>query len=349
VLVILGAGASYDSIPEFRPDPNMMYTGSVAAYRPPLATELFANRQSFFDVITKFGPSRPLIYRLRRLADGASLEEELDRLQQRADGGEVRLSPQLAALRFYLREIIDLCTRNWSGLAAGVTNYVALVDRLEEWARARQMPNIFWVTFNYDLLLEQAVDDVARFQPRAVDDYITSANGHVLIKPHGSINWVRRTAQSDEWRDNSVPQALKMIVRARGLALSEGISIYPAGNYTDNVTGLFPALAIPVRSKQDFVCPQMHIRILRDNIPRIRRVLIIGWAANETNFLRLLHQGLVEDARILIVCGDAARAQATESQLTKAGIQTQPRRLSTGGFSDLFGSSGEDLAWLLRD
>src|SRR5438128_2522889 len=133
MLVILGAGASYDSIPEFA---GYSSPGSQAnLWRPPLATELFANRPSFFDAISKFGPSRGLIYDLRRLPDGASLEEELDRLQQQADGGDNRLARQLAAVRFYLREIIDLSTRQWSGLAAGVTNYVALVNRLEAWAR----------------------------------------------------------------------------------------------------------------------------------------------------------------------------------------------------------------------
>jgi hypothetical protein len=312
---------------------------------------LFGNRSSFFDAITKFGPSRPLIYDLRRLPDGASLEDELDRLQQQADAGDNRLARQLAAVRFYLREIIDVCTRQWSALAAGVTNYEALVNRLEAWTRSRQMPNVLWVTFNYDLLLEQAVDDVARFQPREVDDYVTSANGHVLIKPHGSVNWVRRTAEADEWRGgNSMGQALKMIDRTRGLALSDGITIYPPGNYTDNGAGLFPALAIPVRSKQAFVCPTSHLAVLRANLPFIRHVLIVGWAANETNFLRLLGDGVAKaGVRLLVVCGSAAAAQATETRLTEAGIVTPTRRLSTGGFSDLFSSSSEDLAWLLRD
>jgi hypothetical protein len=346
MLVILGAGASYDSIPEFAG----RQSGETLLWRPPLATELFANRSSFFDIITKFGPSRPLIYDLRHLPDGASLEEELDHLQQQADSGDNRLARQLAAVRFYLREIIDLSTREWSRLAAGVTNYVALVNRLEAWARSNQMVNILWVTFNYDLLLEQAVDDVARFRPQAVDDYITSANGHVLFKPHGSVNWVRRTQQADEWRQgaNTFWDALKMIDRVRGLDLSEGISIYSAGNYIDNGTGLFPALAIPVRSKQSFVFPVNHLRVLRENIPRVRHVLVIGWAANETNFLRLLREGLAkEGVRLLVVCGNDAGAQATAARLMEAGIRVPERRLSTGGFSDLFSSSSQDLAWLL--
>lgn len=232
-----------------------------------------------------------------------------------------------------------------------MTNYEALVNRLEAWATSRQIANILWVTFNYDLLLEQAVDDVAHFQPREVDDYVTSANGHVIFKPHGSVNWVRRTTRADEWLEgNSLGHALKMIDRARSLALSDGITIYTAGNYTDNGTGLFPALAIPVRSKQAFVFPMNHIQVLREHLPNVRRVLVIGWAANETNFLRLLGDGLAKDGvRILMVCGNAAAAQATETRLTEAGLAKQARRLSAGGFSELFSPSSEDLAWLLRD
>lgn len=60
MLVILGAGASYDSIREYpAPGPGVAEMGALRSWRPPLASQLFENRDSFFDVINRNPLARP--------------------------------------------------------------------------------------------------------------------------------------------------------------------------------------------------------------------------------------------------------------------------------------------------
>jgi hypothetical protein len=66
---------------------------------------------------------------------------------------------------------------------------------------------------------------------------------------------------------------------------------------------LFPALAIPVENKQDYECPQEHLRALEQCIPQVTKLLIIGWRANENLFLDMLAKGIARNARIMVVSG----------------------------------------------
>ena len=78
LLVVLGAGASYDSASSrdpLNPDYSQM------DHRPPLAAQLFSDRSSFVAVMAKYSQCLPIIPRLQRVAPGGSVEGELQRLQ----------------------------------------------------------------------------------------------------------------------------------------------------------------------------------------------------------------------------------------------------------------------------
>jgi hypothetical protein len=71
-----------------------------------------------------------------------------------------------------------------------------------------------------------------------------------------------------------------------------------------------PALAVPVRTKSVFECPQEHLDMLWGLLPTVERVLVIGWAGMETHFLTKLHERLrLEQRASVIACGtdDASR------------------------------------------
>src|SRR2546422_9217433 len=53
------------------------------------------------------------------------------------------------------------------------------------------------------------------------------------------------------------------------------------GHYT------YPAIALPVETKNEFEFPDAHLKKLRDVIPEVTRVLIIGWRGTEEHFLKL--------------------------------------------------------------
>jgi len=81
-----------------------------------------------------------------------------------------------------------------------------------------------------------------------------------------------------------------------------------------------PALAIPTVSKQKFVCPLKHISALRELIPRVTKIAVIGWRARERNCLDMLTAGLRKPVRFIAACADEAAANETLSRLQAAGV-----------------------------
>src|SRR5713226_4083657 len=80
LLVIFGAGASYDSSPTLRP------TTPKHDDRPPLADELFEERPMFSQNLRRFPRCLGLIANLRhRYPTTLTVEQELDRFLQEAD------------------------------------------------------------------------------------------------------------------------------------------------------------------------------------------------------------------------------------------------------------------------
>src|SRR5258706_3450240 len=185
-MVIIGAGASYDSV-HFRPIEE--YTIHSWPYRPPLANEAFDDRTHFGTAIDAFPQCRPLAQRLRQLPDEKSLEAELDGLFAEATD-YAPLRRQFAALRFYLQRVLVVCGREWLSQANYVTNYVGLLDTVDKWRTKRKI-EVCFVSFNYDLMLEAAFSEIG-LHLNAFDAYVGSP--YRLIKPHGSVNWARKAS-----------------------------------------------------------------------------------------------------------------------------------------------------------
>ena len=77
LMVIFGAGASYDSVEAVRPgaEPARILSARIDETRPPLADELFDDRPLFIDKMIKYRDCMPPIPRLRRREDGMSVED----------------------------------------------------------------------------------------------------------------------------------------------------------------------------------------------------------------------------------------------------------------------------------
>jgi hypothetical protein len=346
ITVVFGAGASYDSIPYKPVTPGVTYPN-----RPPLANELFDYR--FGNAISNYRAVRPLTFRLRQLGS-VPLEEELDRLMQEAgppggkeeDGGDARLRRQLAAVRFYLQEVVATVTREWPKDYAGITNYSILADRLEKWSAANHEP-VLWVNFNYDTLLEEGLDDVIHFRPVKVEDYVRH-DRHKVVKPHGSVNWAHPIIDPDShvlYGGYGNWLAELMIDRIDQISIDDEIRVTSPGNFADDGRGLFPALTIPVRQKSAFECPAQHVQVMRDGLRQTKQLLVIGWAGNEENFLRLCRENLpVGEYRIHIVSGDESGAISTAGRL-EANLVKGQLSSSQNGFTDFV--SGGDLDQVL--
>jgi hypothetical protein len=177
LMVILGAGASFDSA-------SLIHPSTSCVNRPPLADQLFDNRPMFRTALMKYRQIQPIMtYLGNRSKRGVEevlqgLSEESPRVPERAR--------QLMAVRYYIREIIHDCCKEWLTEVHGITTHKTFVDQILECETQR----VLFVTFNYDILLEDVLSD-HKLSIKEFGDYTNKSVKFALYKLHGSIDWVR--------------------------------------------------------------------------------------------------------------------------------------------------------------
>jgi hypothetical protein len=329
LMVVFGAGASYDSIPSRVP------SGAIKLEeRLPLADELFDDRPEFVSAMVDFPRCQPVIPYLRQLPPGSTVERVLEGFQAEAREYPMRYR-QLAAIRYYLHTMLWACDLRWQAVARGVTNYKTLLDQIQRWRKPEQQ--VCLVTFNYDRMLEAALPSVGLNIER-LRDYITS-DDYKVIKLHGSVNWAREVnTPIDDLQNLTVWQvASELIERAPDLDITQRyriVSEYPIGKSESGAQALFPALAIPVETKRDYECPEEHLVALRECVGKVSKLLLIGWRATEEHFLGLLRDNLPSGHLVVMaVAGREDEATKTLERIKRAGVKGEfiP---TTGGFSD---------------
>lgn len=344
LMVVFGAGASYDSAPSYHP--QSLEAGLVNTNRPPLANDLFANRPLFAEVMARFPECQPVIPYLRHPDADIPVERVLEQLQAEAERYPEG-QRQLTAIRYYLHCMIWQCEEQWEKIHKGVTNYKTLVDRIERQRKSSEP--VCLVTFNYDRMLEAALP-VIDLRIGSLGDYVNSKD-YKVIKLHGSVNWGRVIEAPPikkklaSLRDDQIPAEVirlspdlwsaKFITR--DYKISHG---FPMGR--SDGTPLFPALAIPVENKFDFECPDYHLAVLQECIPETTKLLVIGWRATDVPLLDLLGKNLQKDIRAMVISGDVSEAIKVIERLKTAGVRARDiiPTPSAGGFTD-FLLSGE--------
>jgi hypothetical protein len=331
LLIIFGAGASYDSVPAYRPPDKVTEQNFlIEQHRLPLANGLFENRSWFAKILEQYPQCHPVVPLLRE-PEGGSIEKVLQQL--RSEGSPRRLR-QLAAVRCYLRHVLGACGDSWHATASGITNYVTLLDEIEHRRAADEKVCI--VTFNYDRMIDLALSTVG-VTITNLKDYVGHP-AYKLIKIHGSVNWMRRIETTLTSLYLGAPPLIREEIINRAAELKIGGEFQmPNIDYSimssANTDAWFPALAIPVERKTEFECPPEHLKVFRELIPDVERVLIVGWRATELSFLELLKMELRQQVRGVVVNGNAEEGQSTIDRLTDAGIDGK-FRIVNGGFSD---------------
>ncbi len=341
LLVIFGAGASYDSVPHFPPPPPPTASQSNWAlvppsqmevrelYRPPLANQLFDDRPIFVGALDRFGDCKALVPLLRR--SGVVVEQELGRIQDQAAKFPQRLR-QLAAIRYYLHFALWECQRQWNEAHRGVNNYVTLLDELERW-RCEFSEAICFVTFNYDTMLEQAMQQYLRVPMNELKNYI-SMGGYLVIKPHGSVNWGREV---DGIEPSNALNHQDVIDMAANLRISNRYRLVTSHPMlSEEHTILFPAISIPLQNKDEFSCPNEHIDVMRQTLPMVTKVITVGWRATEATFLHELASALAEKKPdLMIVSGGREGAAETYSNLVRSGVVFSTHTPIEDGFTGM--------------
>jgi hypothetical protein len=311
IMVIFGAGASYDSVPS-RPPTNATYSRLYLPDRLPLANELFLDLDRFTAWMRNFPQCNPIIPYLRSPTPGVTLET----LQEEGKTDPER-QRQIAAIRFYLHCVIWECEDRWNIVAFGITNYVTLLDQLR-----RSRPNnepVLLVTFNYDRMIERALPSVG-ISISELPHYIEN-DAFKLFKLHGSVHWAEiENPVTNLGERNDLQVANELINKAPDLKITNRFRIvndHPIGKIDD--TPLFPAIAIPVETKLEFECPPDHLDCLCKHLGRITKVLTVGWAAQEQHFLKLLREHLTQEIRVVAVAGPEPQGEQVLDRIKVRG------------------------------
>jgi hypothetical protein len=357
LLVVFGAGASYDSVPHL-PAPGPPSEGLPNwQVRPPLSNQLFDTRPIFVDLMEQFKDCQPLVPLLRQ--PGISIERKLAEFQKQA-GAFPQVNRELNAIRFYLHFALWDCQERWRSMHRGITNFATLLREIERW-RFEKNERVCFVTFNYDTMLEEAMAQFLGLQVKNLGSYVTWPN-YSLFKLHGSINWGLKL-DGIEHSGNSVPYPYKDLIDtvtpgSPYLTTSYRLCDRAMGPTPDRVV-VFPALSIPVENKDEFSCPAEHVRALEDLLPKVTKMITIGWRATEQDFLNMLLAsksvmvaGIRNAVELLVVTATKEGAAQTVKNLAAYGVnqdlfQDPDRARVTTGFTGLINNL-ETLGVFLR-
>lgn len=271
---------------------------------------------------------------LREPTSHGSVEQTLESLQVQGRDYPER-QRELAAVKFYLSDLLMEVTNRWSERTNGVTNYAPLVAEILRLDKSGK--EVCLVTFNYDLLLERALVSFGDFNMKGPEDFLASHPRLKIFKLHGSANWSRTVDTG------GMACALKDFIE-RADRLKPSTRFVPANAAVEFDSGrgsVFPAIAIPVQTKTEshFECPEAHLEYLRKMLPEITKILIIGWQAREGHFLQLLRGMLPKLQRVMVVGAHAPDAQTTLQRFLEEigfGLATygQNVHVAQGGFTN---------------
>jgi hypothetical protein len=343
LMVIFGAGASYDSAQAFRithPSGGSQNFGIISPHpdgggpwRPPLTKDLFLDRHATRgDIIRRYPKLTHILPRLREPLSGRSVEQMLETLQERGVNNP-EIQREIASVRFYLCELLYKVTEEWTSRTNGVTNYSPLISDILRLNKTNEQ--VCLVTFNYDLLLESALHTFD-FKGRDPETFLDSHPMLKLFKLHGSVEWSRLV---------DLPEGV--YVPPHGLIDAvdtiELTDRFVRANATDASQNhnferpIFPAIAVPVqkKTKDDFECPAAHLTVLKEMLPKITKVLIIGWQAKETHFLAMLRSNLPKLERVMVVGENTSDAERTRRYFLSEIDRPLPDEVvAQGGFTD---------------
>jgi hypothetical protein len=192
------------------------------------------------------------------------------------------------------------------------------------------------VTFNYDRFLDQALHHFD-LSINGIDDYITN-DKIKLFKLHASINWGREIGMfkmENIERTNPHEIAHRIIDQSPNFKVSNNYVFEDSQIPFVRKNGLpvYPALAIPIETKQTFECPDGHVDKLHQVIKDTERVLIVGWRAAETHFIDIIKANVTRELTIEAVCGCKEWSADTLTRLESHGIKIVGKPFD-GGFTE---------------
>lgn len=291
ILIVIGAGASMDCWP-----------GAVINEqdRLPLANKLFTplNKQNLF--LNKYdlmGLASKLRRQAREEADKFDIEKELAAIADRAEkDNDPNTKQSLFKTRFYLNSLINELTKITLNNTSSHTTYVDLIYQLKEWIDDDPRTRfVDIVTFNYDNLIEKAMENVYSYDwgiknQTPMSAYYGGTNLRIY-KPHGSINWYRTAKGADtDFHYHTAKEAFRWFNQ---IYIGDQFGFVDPDVFNDlNVNKSYiPAIAVPLRNKTDFQeCPEEMFQAMIKAINASDKLITFGWKGSDNHFVDLLKE-----------------------------------------------------------
>ena len=275
--VLLGAGASHDCA-----DSN---TSEVRVeLRPPLVQQLFSNLPAFNEILAHYPKASALSQTIR---DRVNSKESLEAiLREKEETKSLPLKRQYWEVPLYLQELLGKVSEEYVKFKGG-TRFNSLIGEIEE--QNSQYEHVLYLTVNYDLFMEKALIKMYDVSFDSLDSYVPSNSKWSLIKLHGSVSWGRKVSNLPLiGQGPSLSRVLSDHVD--NLDLDKEITILAdhqerSRRRDDNF--FYPALAVPLEGKNEFVCPDAQVQLARSFIHTCSDFLIIGFSGLDQHVVNL--------------------------------------------------------------
>ncbi len=308
LVIVLGAGASADS---------------KANVEFPLSNNLFDATHNPF--LAKYPRVNSIADDVRtKIKKGKNLEEVLKAYKTSSNTRDILAAQEVI---IYLQDLIF----SLDASARTSTKYHTLVNKLD----SSDYDHILVLTLNFDTTFERAFNARTQHDLNGFSELPTNAptfEKFTFVKLHGSVNWGQPV------KNNFATNARKTALRNIDLLDSEievDRQILKVDDYQKNCKVnnqfVFPAIAIPLEGKLDFVCPDTHINQSRSLISESEDFLFVGFSGKDPHVIDLF-KNVKKVSKLKIVNGDQKNRQNTSArflldELTRSNASFKARKV----------------------
>lgn len=253
-------------------------------YQSPLTSRLFLMHRNLEPILDWYPKAYTAIGTMRNrfgAGDTITLEGMLRELKESKEQSKLG---QFKQMPLYLQHLFSEICLNY---CRHPMNYATLVS---ETSRS-DISEVAYITLNYDLFLETALNRENGQIFNSIDDYIPTDKNWIYAKLHGSINWGKKIKAQALRNNGDHINALLDNVERLSLETDLEAEIEIDASYKErpsHVLHMYPAMTVPVDNKYEFNCPTSHINRLKAFLKDCTNFLIIGVSGKDKDLLDLL-------------------------------------------------------------
>jgi hypothetical protein len=314
LLVILGAGASYDCTSGDVPDRH-------DDYRPPLVTQLFEGRPTFTRILHQYALAEQAAADIRPVLSNGSVAIEAFLKDRLRDSEYEHDRRKYWAIPLYLQHLLfDISMWDYDS-GRGYTAQPDSYDRLIN--AALRVDEVTFMTLNYDDLFDRRLFIHGTLE--SMQSYLGPGQKWALIKLHGSINWGRivlntppQVAPTDPVLAQTFANLGANIEVDSDISLRLQPDIRQVRSDEEPFRLYYPALSVPLGTEDELVCPDQHVNYIKDITGHYEPldVLVIGYSGLDQEALNLMSWGGRPIRSLSIVSESEPTAQATADRIT---------------------------------